>query len=100
MPIQQSLLSYISSIGSELKNSKDRIRNLIGSSHWLTDGEHKETILGNVLKNHIPEIFNIGSGFVCYPGIESNSSNQLDVLITHKYNPTLYKLDNMFVVTL
>ncbi|MEN8258710.1 MAG: DUF6602 domain-containing protein [Thermodesulfobacteriota bacterium] len=102
MPIQQDFLSYHKSIGRELKSSERRIRDLIGSSHWLTDGEHKESILRKVISDFAPEIYRIGTGFVCYPGVANgnqNNSGQLDILITSKMNPTLYKSGELHFVT-
>lgn len=102
MPINQDLLSYHRSIGDELKISEKRIRHLIGSSHWLTDGEHKESILRKVIAEFCPEIYRIGTGFVCYPAAlveEEKSSTQLDILVTSKSNPTLYKSGELHFVT-
>jgi hypothetical protein len=102
MSIQQDFLSYHKSIGQELKSSEKRIRDLIGSSHWLTDGEHKESILRKVISGFAPEIYKVGTGFVCYPGVadgNQNSSGQLDILITSKVNPTLYKSGELHFVT-
>jgi len=99
--IQQDFLEYHKSIGRELKIAENRIRNLIGSSHWLTDGEHKESILRKVLSNFLPEIYKIGTGFVCYPNLEGggDNSSQIDILITSKVYPTLYKSDELYFVT-
>ena len=102
MPINQDLLAYHRSIGDELNISEKRIRNLIGSSHWLTDGEHKESILRKVIAEFCPEIFRIGTGFVCYPAAldeQEISSTQLDILVTSKTNPTLYKSGELHFVT-
>lgn len=98
MTIRQDFLQYHKSIGQELKNSEDRIRNLIGGSHWLTDGEHKENILRKVISDFAPEIFKIGSGFVCYPA-DGTNSHQIDILVTSKMTPTLYKSGDIHFVT-
>lgn len=100
MPIQQDFLAYHKSIGQELKTSEKRITNLIGTAHWLTDGEHKESTLRKVITDFSPEIYRIGTGFVCYPNInEKNNSGQIDILITSKANPTLYKSGELHFVT-
>jgi len=102
MSIQQDFIAYHKSIGSELKNAQDRIRNLIGSSHWLTDGEHKENILRGIISDFSPEKYRIGTGFICYPGSEKEadkSSGQLDILITSKNQPTLYKSGDLHCIT-
>ncbi|OHE02310.1 MAG: hypothetical protein A2513_06340 [Sulfurimonas sp. RIFOXYD12_FULL_33_39] len=102
MPIQQDFLAYHKSIGEELKTSEKRVRNLIGKSHWLTDGEHKESILRKVMNDFLPEIYRVGTGFVCYPSSTNNgekNSGQIDILITSKFNPTLYKSGELHFVT-
>jgi len=101
MPIAQDFNSYHKSIGQELKLSENRIRSLIGGSHWQTDGEHKESILRKVISDFAPEIYRVGTGFVCYPGAANvrDNSGQLDILITSKANPTLYKSSDLHFVT-
>ena len=93
----RNFVDYHKSIASELDVLKDRIRHLIGSAHWLTDGEHKEAILRKIISNYLPEAFHVGRGFVCYPGGES--STQLDILITTKSKPTLFKDGELVFVT-
>jgi len=102
MAIIQDLVAYHKSIGFELNSSKDRIRDLIGNAHWLTDGEHKESILRKVISSFAPETFRIGQGFVCYPDSQppsTKSSTQIDILITSKFHPTLYKDSDLHLVT-
>lgn len=102
MAISQDFLAYHKSIGAELKSSETRIRNLIGSSHWATDGEHKESILRKVISDFAPEIYRVGTGFVCYPGEangDQSNSGQIDILITSKANPTLFKSGELHIVT-
>lgn len=106
MAIRQDFLAYQESISGELQIAKDRVRNLIGERHWQTDGEHKEEIVRSVLRVHLPESFRIGKGFVCYPpsglsapASEGSSSSQIDILITSKNTPTLYKQDDLVFVT-
>ena len=74
----------------------NRIRNLIGSEHWLTDGEHKEAILRNILRTHLPEIYRVGSGFVIS---ENESTGQIDILVAIKSAPTLYKANELLLIT-
>ncbi len=98
MAITQNLLEYAKSISSELDIEKDRVRRLIGSSHWQTDGEHKEAVLRRVIRSMAPELFCIGCGFVCYPQSQESSS-QLDILVASKLRPKLYQDDNLMFVT-
>ena len=96
MPIRTDFFGYHKSIAQELEATKDRVRQLIGSTHWETDGEHKEAIIRKVLRNHLPESVRIGKGFVCF---ESHTSTQIDVLITAVDKPTLFKDGELVLVT-
>ncbi|HDM8220485.1 TPA: DUF6602 domain-containing protein [Vibrio campbellii] len=98
MTIRQNFLNYQRSINDVLSASEKRIRNLIGSDHWLTDGEHKEAILREVIAEFSPEVYRIGTGFVCYPS-RQGSSGQVDILVTNKRHPTLYKKGELHFVT-
>jgi hypothetical protein len=96
MPIRTDFLEYHKSIARELEATKDRVRQLIGSGNWQTDGEHKEAIIRKVLRNHLPESVRIGKGFVCF---ENRASTQIDVLITAIDKPTLFKDGELVLVT-
>jgi len=96
MSVQRDFKKYHESIAEELLSTKDRIRNLIGQAHWQTDGEHKEAVLRKVLRMHLPETLHVGKGFVCCP--ERNSS-QIDILITDRNKPTLFKDGELVLVT-
>ncbi|MBM7842585.1 DUF6602 domain-containing protein [Herpetosiphon giganteus] len=95
---ESSLLNYHKSIYLEFESTKDRIRSLLGhQKHWLSDGEHKEAILRKILRQHVPEIMRIGTGFVSFPN--GNGSNQQDILITDIRKPTLFKDHDLTIVT-
>ena len=94
--ISRNLEEYHQSITRELQVAKDRIRNLIGPAHWQTDGEHKEAVLRKVLRTHLPESMRVSKGFVCYP---DGTSTQLDILITARDKPTLFKDGDLTLVT-
>jgi len=96
MPIRTDFFEYHKSIARELEATKDRVRQLIGSRQWQTDGEHKEAIIRKVLRNHLPESVRIGKGFVCF---ETRASSQIDVLITAIDKPTLFKDGELVLVT-
>lgn len=95
--VEIDYLAYHQSIGEELSTIKNRIRNLIGNNHWQTDGEHKESILRKILRQHISENYSIGKGFICYP--DKSVSNQIDILIADKSYPTLFKDGEMIITT-
>ncbi|MFA6373909.1 MAG: DUF6602 domain-containing protein [Methanothrix sp.] len=96
MPRQRDFLEYHKSIAAELRATKDRVQNLIGSSHWLTVGEHKEAVLRKVLRGHIAETFHVGTGFVCGP---DTTSHQIDILISSRDKPILFEDGELRIVT-
>ena len=92
--MDRNLIDYYKSITQELAAAKNKVRLLIGSRHWASDGSHKEAVLRNTLKSYIPEMLRVGTGFVCYPRIllyDDDTSRQLDILITDKRKPTLFR---------
>ncbi|XGV97796.1 MAG: DUF6602 domain-containing protein [Leptolyngbya sp. BL-A-14] len=97
MPVETSFVEYHKSMAAELKAVKDRIRHLIGSNHWLTDGEHKEAVVRKFLRTYLPETFHIGRGFICYS--DGTVSTQIDILVTDKNKPTLFKDGELVIVT-
>ena len=105
--MQRNLIELHESIAKEMKILQNRVRNLIGSTHWQTDGEHKEAILRKIIRTHIPELFRVCHGFVCYPyevrlqneNISHHTSTQLDILITKRSKPTLFKDGELVIVT-
>lgn len=117
MPIERSFVEYHKSIANEINSTKDRIRHLIGSSHWLTDGEWKEAVLRKALENFLPESYRVGRGFVCFledeleqdesgqqqlEGVlpeKEKTSGQLDILVTDKNRPSLFKDGDLVFVT-
>jgi len=87
------------SITKELDTVKNRVRNLIGCSHWEEEGRYKEAILRNVMKRFLPSNLSIGTGFV----IEKNNddiqiSNQIDIIIYDNTVPVLFS-EGDFVIT-
>ena len=97
--MQRNLLEYHKSIAEELQVAQNQIRNLIGSAHWQSDGEHKEAVLRKTLRAHLPETVQVGKGFVCYPDGETDTSRQIDILLTSRAKPALFRDGEMTVVT-
>lgn len=87
---------YFRSLAMELAALKDRVRHLIESSHWQTDGEWKETVVRQILRRHLPQSVAVGRGFVV---TAERSSSQLDVLITDASKPALFKDGDLAFVT-
>lgn len=72
---------YLESWSAELTAKADRIRQLIGDKHWLTDGHHKEIIVREFLTRYLPVTLNVGSGFIkSLKG--GNCSKEVDILIS------------------
>lgn len=88
--------SYFRSLSTELQALKDRVRNFIDGSHWLTDGEWKESVIRYFLKRNLPGTINVGRGFI----IEgTNKSRQIDVLIYDDSKPVLFRDGDLVFVT-
>lgn len=96
MAINRNIINYHKSIAMELAASKDRIRNLIGNAHWLTDGAHKEAILRKILNSFLPKKVQVGTGFICH---NRGASSQIDIIIYLSDKPTLFKDENLVLVT-
>ncbi|PPB08844.1 DUF6602 domain-containing protein [Brevibacillus laterosporus] len=87
-------LEYQKSIALEFNATKNRIRYLIGSTHWGEDGRYKEVILMNFLRRLLPNNIEVGTGFIKE---RDNISTQIDIII---YNPSLplYFKENDFII--
>ncbi len=77
---------YLESWAEELMARANRVRDLIGDKHWLTDGHHKEVIVREFLRRYLPNCLEIGSGFI-KPLDGDLCSTEVDILIS---NPTLH----------
>lgn len=56
--------AYFESWALEFQSRADRVRLLIGAAHWLSDGMHKESLLREFLRRHLPIDLSISRGFV------------------------------------
>lgn len=84
---------------------KNSVRNLIGSAHWLTDGEHKESLVRKVLRSQLPTTARVCRGFVHYTdsrirwrGRPVQSSSQLDVLVIGSDVTPLFEDGDLVIV--
>lgn len=80
--------NYFKSITLELNGLRDRVRNFIDDSHWLTDGEWKESVLRSFLNKNIAQSLTVGRGFIVTP---SGPTTQIDVLIYDVDSPVLFR---------
>lgn len=81
MTIEPSREAYLRSISMELQSRASRIRHLIGDSHFLTDGHHKEYLLHGVLGRFLPEGVVCSRGFVVRDQNLEFRSKEQDLLI-------------------
>lgn len=95
VPKRPDFHPYLKSIAEELRAIQHRVRLLI-NNHWLTDGHYKETILRNLLRKHLPESVLVGNGFVVS---NQRASGEIDILIVDRNMPTLFKEDELLIVT-
>ncbi len=72
---------YLRSLADELSAQSQRVRNLIGDTHWLTDGAHKEFLLAEVIRRHVPGSHAVGRGFLISPLQPDICSREQDILI-------------------
>jgi hypothetical protein len=91
-----NLEGYFRSLGGEVEALKSRVRDLKDSTHWLTDGEWKESVLRTVLRRNLPESVGVGRGFVV---AESQSSHQLDIIVYERSAPVLFRDGDLVFVT-
>jgi hypothetical protein len=71
---------YLRSLAGELQSQADRVRHLIGDKHWLHEGRHKEHLLGEVLRRHLPATALASTGFVVSP-TQAVCSREQDLLV-------------------
>jgi hypothetical protein len=72
---------YLTSISEELRARSNRVRDLIGDRHWLSDGHHKEFILSTLLRCHLPSGILATRGFVVNPHDQNLCSKEQDILV-------------------
>ena len=65
----------------ELSSSCNRVRDLIGESHWLSDGHHQEHLIQSVVARHLPSGMIATRGFVLDSSNEQRCSTEQDILI-------------------
>lgn len=72
---------YLTSLAQELSTQANRVRDLLGDTHWLTDGGHKEFLLIELLRRHIPFGMIASRGFVISETDSTKRSREQDILI-------------------
>ncbi len=81
----KDLAEFFGSTATALKAQGQRVRNLIGDSHWQSDGTYKERLLKNAIREIVPSTFKVGDGFLIYQKDKEQEhfevSCQIDVLV-------------------
>lgn len=83
-------------ITTELEALKNRVRRIIGSRHFPSDGEWKESIIRTFLRRNLPDSFKIGRGFVVST---QDCTKQIDVLIYEADKPILFQEGDFVCIT-
>lgn len=99
--MKMSSLNYQQSISQEFKAHQNKVRDLIGKKHFGADGNYKEIILINFLKNLLPSNLSVGTGFIksSVRGLDNDSiSNQIDVIIYKNSYPVYFKEGDFAIV--
>lgn len=93
-----SLIEYHKSVGLELTNTKNRVRDLLGAEfHKYSDGKHKESILRSVLGRHLPKAISAKNGFIRIN--DELVSSEIDIVLFHNDRPLLFQNEDLVVTT-
>lgn len=79
--IAPDINAFLESWADELTSRSNRVRNLIGDAHWLSDGNHKEALVRDFIQRHAPRQMTISNGFVKSPFGRGHCSPEIDILV-------------------
>ncbi len=93
------LPSYFATWSAEIASRAQRVRLLIGSRHWLSDGTHKEFLVREFLSRHLPTSLMVGRGFI--RSLSSDDvSREVDILIADPARHTpIFNEGGLLIVT-
>ena len=98
--VQPDLRAFLDSWAQELAARSNRVRQLIGSAHWLSDGHHKEYIVRDFLQRYLPSDLLVSRGFIRPLTDSQRCSNELDILISAPaVHPPLFNEGALQIVT-
>lgn len=110
------LTSYAGMIGEGFSSTIDRLAQIIGDAHEPSLGAYKERLLMKTIKDFLPKRYEVGTGFVIFPGqrtlevvkscdvdlinLHSHTvSRQIDILVYDSSNyPPVFKDDDFVIV--
>ncbi len=91
--------SYLISWTNELTARSNRVRNLIGDTHWASDGAHNENVLKSFLRQYSPSFVDIATGFMRSQGTLAVSP-QIDIMIIDTLSSVpLFSEGDLYIVT-
>ena len=82
--MHSNFFAYLHSWSAELLSRASRVRQLIGDSHWLSDGHHKEELLREFLGKYLPDDLTVSRGFVKNASNLEICSTEVDILVSDK----------------
>ncbi len=83
--IVENRQAFLESMSAELDAQADRVRQLIGARHWLTDGSHKEGLLHEFLIQRVPSSIAVARGFITNTTATGRCSKEQDLLLIDTY---------------
>ncbi len=97
--MQATVPAYLQSWSLELSARANRVRQLIGDAHWLSDGHHKEELLRDFLARYMPRDLLLARGFVKSTVDLSLCSPEVDILVSDpSLNPPLFSEGGLQIV--
>ena len=89
------LMAHAKGIARQIAAVRDEARTL--TSHWPTDGAHREEVLRRLLRERLPARWRVETGFVI---TASEESRQVDILIIDSHKPVVSRTaDGAVIVT-
>lgn len=74
--------AYLESWTEELRSRASRVRQLIGSAHWLSDGHHKEELVRDFIRRYLPSDLVVARGFIKTTTDFARCSPEVDILVS------------------
>ena len=97
--IQPDMDELYESIAKEMHAKKNRVRNIIGDSHWGEEGKYKEIILKKIIQRYLPQDLSIGTGFIATKTNESiSTTSQIDLILYQNSYPPLFREEDFVIL--
>jgi hypothetical protein len=88
--MESDFSGFLQSWSLEIASRANRVRHLIGDAHWLSDGHHREEVLREFLRRHLPSNLIVSRGFVKTPEPSAPCSPEIDILVCDPAKDTPY----------